>query len=145
MQWLAERLGNLHELAGRHLQYRDLAAAEVAGSANAQKQASDAFSSAVQSLVEDIGNRPGVEGCFASHEGLVVEHVGSLDDIDGLAAMAHSLVDGGSRAAETLRMGALRQMVIIAEQHKLALFAVGPMALGVLALSSTSLGEALTA
>lgn len=144
MHWLAEQLKNLHELESRSLQYRDLSALNVAGSAAAEKQAREAFVTAVCRLVEEVAGRAGVEACFAAHEGLVVHTAGRTDDAEAMAAMAQNCLDTGRVAATSLKLGAVQQMVVVGEQQKLALFAIGQMALGILGMSDANLASALS-
>ena len=143
MHWLAEQLKQLGELGARHQQYRDLASVEVAGSATAEKRAREAFLAAVGELVQEISNRAGVLACFAAHEGLLVEMAGEYQDFEALAAMAQSCLEAGQEAGENLQLGALRQMVIIGQQRKLALFALGQIAVGILARGEAHLAQTL--
>lgn len=144
MHWLAEQLGQLHALASRHRQYKELSEKNVAGSADAEKQARTAFLSSVHELVQEISRRQGVEACFAAHEGLLVEIGGQLAEFEALGAMAASCIQAAEKAADSLALGEMNQMVIIGERQKLALFAVGGMALGILAKSSTGLAQVLS-
>jgi predicted regulator of Ras-like GTPase activity (Roadblock/LC7/MglB family) len=143
MHWLAEQIRNLQKLAERHIQYRDLAALEVGGSDEAEKEAREAFLEAVRELVAGIAGRPGVEACLVSHDGLLVEAEGNLEDLEPLAAMAQSCFESGARTAESLELGKMQQMLVIGEQQKIALFRVGHMVLGILAMSETNLAQVL--
>jgi predicted regulator of Ras-like GTPase activity (Roadblock/LC7/MglB family) len=49
----------------------------------------------------------------------------------------------GKEAALTLSLGKVRQMVIVGHEHKLALFVIGQLAVGILSPSAVVLGRAL--
>ena len=144
MHWLAEQVKNLHDLINRHRQYKELAAAKVAGSEQAEKQAREAFLAAVREFVEGIAGRDGVAACFASHEGLLVESAGDLDDFEALAAMAQGVIEAGVNASINLDLGDLRQMVIVGSKQKVALFWVGQIAVGILGAHDVQLAQLLS-
>ncbi len=143
MHWFDGRLRELGGLANRFLQYRQLAASNVAGSAEAARQARETFVSDLCNLVSDVAERPGVEACFATHEGLLVASAGDSEDFDALAAMSQTCLATATKSPKSLSIGPMKQMVIVGEHRKLALFTIGDMALGVLGLSTTVLSEAL--
>jgi predicted regulator of Ras-like GTPase activity (Roadblock/LC7/MglB family) len=131
--WLETQLERLHRLAERH---------ERAPHSDG-KQARRDFREAVGEVTAEVARREGVTACFVCHDGLLVETAGRAPDFDALSAMAQQWMVAGKEAALTLSLGKVRQMVIVGEEHKLALFVIGQVAVGILSPSSVSLGRAL--
>ena len=144
MHWLAEQIESLHELRNRHRQYRELSAKNVAGADAAEKQSREAFRDQLRELVESISGREGVDACFASHEGLLVESSEADEEFEALAAMAQGSIEAGMDASDSLDLGELRQMVIVGKKKKLALFWIGQITLGILSPVETHLGQVLS-
>ena len=97
----------------------------------------------LREVVKEVATRSGVTACFAAHEGLVVETAGHAPDFEALSAMTQcSMVSSGDVAA-TLSLGRVQQVVIVGEDHKLALFFIGSLALGVLAKTGVQLSDVL--
>jgi predicted regulator of Ras-like GTPase activity (Roadblock/LC7/MglB family) len=91
----------------------------------------------------EVARRQGVTACFVCHDGLLLETAGRAPDFDALSAMAQKWMTAGKEAALTLSLGKVRQMVIVGHEHKLALFVIGPLALGIWSPSTVSLGRTL--
>jgi predicted regulator of Ras-like GTPase activity (Roadblock/LC7/MglB family) len=87
--------------------------------------------------------RPGVTACFVCHDGLMIETAGSAVDFEALSAMTQQWMVAGKEAASTLALGAVRQMVIVGAEHKLALFVIGQLAVGILSPSEVVLSRVL--
>ena len=144
MHWLAEHIESLHELANRHSQYRELSAKKVAGSEAAEKQARSAFRTELRELIKSIAEKKGIDACFASHEGLLVDSSGDAGEFEALAAIAQGSIEAGAAASSSLQLGKLRQMVIVGDEKKLALFWIGQIALGILCPVETHLAQQLS-
>lgn len=144
VHWLAGQLARLDSLASRLKQYRDLSSLEIPGTPEAQEAARSTFRKQLGVLLEDVARRAGVRACFACHEGLVLDCRGEGQDFDALGAMAQSCLETAKRASNSLELGAMRQMVLVGEHQKLALFAVGEVAMGIVAPSAVGLGQLLS-
>lgn len=141
MHWLAEKLQQLGGLAARHVESKTEQGPKL--EASLAEEARSDFLTAIRETVAEIGQRRGVVACFVAHEGLVFEATGSPADVEALAAVAQAHLAVAGKGALTAELGEVRQMVLIGSAQKLALFRVGDMALGILARSETTLGEAL--
>ena len=132
--WLAEQAERLMRLG------------EACHRTNAgrMKEARLAFLAAVREVVGEVARRRGVTACFTCHDGLVVESAGQAPDFEALSAMTQPWVTAAREAAATLALGAVKQMVLIGEDHKLALFIVGPLAIGILSPATIDLAYALS-
>ena len=129
--WLETQVERLHRLAERQQRGAD------------SKGTRRDFREAVSELTAEVARREGVTACFVCHDGLLIETAGRAPDFDALSAMAQAWMVAGKDAALTLSLGKVRQMVIVGEEHKLALFVIGQVAVGILSPSSVSLGRAL--
>ena len=91
--------------------------------------------------MDEAGRRPGIGAVFASYEGLLVAVSGtSQAEAEAPAAMAPaSLEPVRAAAGGALSLGALRQLVIVGEESKLALIRVGPVTVGLRSPTSVSL------
>ena len=143
MHWLAEQVAELTELSQRcHLHSERWIKREgVSDSGDAEARAT--FMSALRKVIEQIGQRDGVLGCFAAHDGLVVDSTGESADYEALAAMSQWCVTSAYQVAETLSLGSLQQILLIGSDKKLALVQLGQMTLGILAPTSVQLSELL--
>jgi predicted regulator of Ras-like GTPase activity (Roadblock/LC7/MglB family) len=115
----------------------------ASGEPGLQVAARRAFMECVRALATDVVARAGVRACVVSHDGLVLARAGSTGDDEAIAATGQVCLASTGPAGAALLLGAVRQVVIIGDDHKLALFVVGPVAVGVLAPSSMNLAEAL--
>jgi predicted regulator of Ras-like GTPase activity (Roadblock/LC7/MglB family) len=131
VHWLESQVERLHALV------------ESQTRAPGNKEARHAFLSAVEDVTSAVVRRAGVTACFVCHDGLLIETAGRAPDFEALSAMAQAWLVAGKDAALTLSLGKVRQMVIVGEEHKLALFVIGQVAVGILSPSSVSLGKTL--
>jgi predicted regulator of Ras-like GTPase activity (Roadblock/LC7/MglB family) len=102
------------------------------------------FMSAVREIAGAVVSRDGVTACFVCHDGLLVETAGRAPDFEALSAMTQSWMMMGKEAALTLALGRVQQMVIVGGDHKLALFLIGPLAVGILSPSTVNLAKTLS-
>ena len=131
MHWLESQMERLHALVESQ--------ARAAGT----KEARHAFLSAVEDVTSAVVRRAGVTACFVCHDGLLIETAGRAPDFEALSAMAQAWMVAGKDAALTLSLGKVRQMVLVGHEHKLALFVVGQLAVGILSPSTVVLGQVL--
>jgi predicted regulator of Ras-like GTPase activity (Roadblock/LC7/MglB family) len=134
MHWLESQVERLHALA--ETQQR----ATAPGGA---KEARQVFRSAVEEVASAVAQRAGVTACFVCHDGLLIETAGRAPDFEALSAMTQHWMVAGKEAALTLSLGKVRQMVIVGHEHKLALFVIGQLAVGILSPSTVTLSRAL--
>src|SRR5438874_8467872 len=90
------------------------------------------FRETLRQVVAEVARRPGVTGCFACHDGLVIDAAGSAPDYEALSAMTQCSVLSARDAAAALSLGGLRQLVIVGAEHKLALFAIDQVVVAIL-------------
>lgn len=109
----------------------------------ADKEARRAFVAAVEEVAAAVAQHDGVTACFVCHDGLLIETAGRAPDFEALSAMAQQWLVAGKEAALTLALGKVQQMVIVGHEHKLALFVIGQLAVGILSPSTVLLGRAL--
>lgn len=102
----------------------------------------EAFIEAVTLLVGELAARPGVGVAFAAIDGLPVAAAGEGPSAEALAAVAQELVAAAQLRAEAVKLGGVRQLVVVGEAHKLALLGVGPLLLGLWSPVATDLGQA---
>ncbi len=100
------------------------------------------FLNALRDLIAQLGQRPGLRAAFAAHEGLIVAVAGDGPAAEALAAQAQGLLGAASHASTALGMGGVQQTVVVTGQGKLALLAVGPVVVGLLAPPHVSLAVA---
>lgn len=98
---------------------------------------------ALGTLVAEVGAREGVDGCFAAHEGLLVAVEGRKVSFEAVAAMAQHGLEPAREAAEGAGLGPLRQLLLVGDTGKLALFLLGPLTFGIVAPAAVDLGGAL--
>src|SRR5438045_672545 len=106
-------------------------------------EAKQPFLDAIREVVEGVARRDGVTACFACHDGLAFETAGRAPDFEALSAMAQWCLASAKETALTLSLGRMRQMVIVGDEHKLALFIVGQLAVGILSPAPVNLGRIL--
>jgi len=137
MHWLEARVRWLHGLAEAHQN------ALLAGRFGEHESTRTTLLDGLREVVKEVAARSGVTACFAAHEGLSVETAGRAPDFEALSAMTQCSMISSRDVATTLSLGKVQQIVIVGEEHKLALFFIGPLALGVLAPAGVQLGETL--
>jgi predicted regulator of Ras-like GTPase activity (Roadblock/LC7/MglB family) len=148
MHWLETELDKLRQMA-----VADVGAAgpegppPVAGRGAEllprRRERGQAFMAALRRLVLRTAERSGVTACFACHDGLVVEVAGHACDFEALSALTQVSVSAGHETAQALALGPVSQMLIVGEDHKLALILLGSVAIGILAPSTVDLASAL--
>lgn len=131
MHWLVERL--------QQVQVQALAM----GGVGSVDEARPRFRTALRHLVEALATRDGVSASFACHEGLLLEAAGGDPDFEALAAMGQGCAAVARDAAATLALGEVRQLVLVGATHKLALFILGQLAVGVLCAEEVNLATSL--
>lgn len=136
MHWLEQRLGALHDAVNRHAAFRHTSDTDAARAA--RQGAIDKL----HELVEEVEVRPGINGCFASHEGMLVASAGD-HDLEQYAALAQRLFDISETSATSEEIGAFEQLVVIGAALKVAMFRVGDFTVGVVAPKATQLGTVL--
>jgi predicted regulator of Ras-like GTPase activity (Roadblock/LC7/MglB family) len=121
MHWLETQVERLHALVARRH--------ELVGAAG--------------ELATATVRRDGVTACFVCHDGLLIETAGRAVDFEALSAMTQQWMVAGKEAAATLALGKVQQMVIVGAEHKLALFVIGQLAVGILSPSAVVLSRVL--
>jgi predicted regulator of Ras-like GTPase activity (Roadblock/LC7/MglB family) len=123
--WLGERLRAL----------RDALASTGDGSAHR---------ASLGALVGELGARQGVRAAFAEHEGVIVRTVGEHAELDAAGDAVGRLVGAGRAAASDLELGEVEQVLVIGTHRKVALFALGGSAIGLVADANVRLGKLLS-
>jgi predicted regulator of Ras-like GTPase activity (Roadblock/LC7/MglB family) len=131
MHWLQTQVERLHGLAARQ---------QPRGPLDKPRRE---FVEAVAELAAATVRRDGVTACFVCHDGLLIETAGRPVDFEALSAMTQQWMVAGKEAAATLALGQVQQMVIVGAEHKLALFVIGPLAVGILSPSTVMLSRVL--
>jgi len=131
MHWLESQVEHLHGLS------------ETLTRTSDSWEARQSFREAVEEMAAAVARRAGVTACFVFHDGLLIETAGRAPDFDALSAMAQQWMVAGKEAALTLSLGKVRQMVIVGQEHKLALFVIGQLAVGILSPAAVVLSQAL--
>ena len=137
MHWLNDRIGEVDELAHRMLLTK---ATDSMGSAAVARRA---FLQEVTKLAAQIAAREGVTACVVAHDGLVLARSGRRIDEEAVAATGGLALLQAQRAGRDLSLGAVRQIVLIGDENKLALFSVGTLTVAVLAPGEVNLASAL--
>jgi predicted regulator of Ras-like GTPase activity (Roadblock/LC7/MglB family) len=133
MHWLETQVERLHGLAQK----------PQSRSSGLKKELRREFLDAVAELAAATVQRAGVSACFVCHDGLLIETAGRASDFEALSAMTQHWMVAGNEAAATLALGRVQQMVIIGDEHKLALFVIGQLAVGILSPSAVVLSRVL--
>lgn len=141
--WLRSQLEQLTELSNGFEGSRGQTGADGASLRDCHSPRHQ-FHEALQRITAEITQRPGVLSCFVANEGLVFAQAGHHTDTEALAAMSQLCMEYGTTAAGKLGLGNPRQMVIVGDQSKFALFPIGRMVLGLVANRRSSLARALS-
>lgn len=170
MHWLRDQLNAIHTLLERYEKERardtearlagpqDRMLAVASGDGAATRRAVDAvdasssrtssarraFHEALTEAAEGICARRGITACVVAHEGLVVTQSGAGAMDDALAATTQVCLSTANGASSTVELGHPRQMVIVGDDQKIALFFVGQMVVGILSPADTVLAETLS-
>ncbi len=144
MHWLTQQLDRLERLAGEYRELRGLALAREVDvtTADAGRRL---FFDAVSETAAEIQRRPGVDACFVSHEGLVCKEAGQAKSFEALAAFAQSCLETASSSVAQPVLGGVRQMVLVGDDGKLALFRLGSLAVGIRCGTDVNLARILSA
>ena len=138
--WLARNLALLQGL------FDDYERARLSTDADSDRRKQDArnrLTTALDRILQDISGRDGATACVVSFEGLLISHAGSLPDFEALAAVSEKCFRDAARDTRPMALGTLSQMVIVGEEHKLVLFRIGAMVLGILSPRGTVLSQVL--
>ena len=135
--WLGQRLGALELHLG---EWR--AAGDEPDVARGRREA---LTNAVASLVLDVVAREGIDACFVSLDGLILDRGGDMGaDIEGLAALTQHLATPIDSDAVVRTLGAVQQLVLVGERSKLALFRVHGFAIGIISRTEVRLSATLS-
>ena len=127
MHWLSNRVSRL---------------AELAPLPRAARREREHFFSELASLVDEAGDREGVDVAFACHEGLLMAAAGAeAGEAEALAALAQVLLESLASRPGGLSLGDMRQLVVVGALHKLALVQIGPVTLGLRSPHGVSLAR----
>lgn len=139
--WLEQQLARLHDLTAEYRQLRQDTRADADQSKRANRGKLDA---AIENMLQDMASREGITACMVSYDGLLMSQAGTLPDFEALAAVSAECFRGTDRGAQAMALGRVDQMVVVGEDHKLALFRVGALVLGILSPRETVLGVVLS-
>ena len=139
--WLRNKLHQLQELSNGFEGSRARTGTDDASDGHYTRRE---FHGALQSITEEVQARPGVQVCFVANEGLIFAQSGEHADSEALAAMSQLCMEYGASAASKLKLGDPRQLVLVGDDSKFALFPIGRMVLGIVAERTTSLAGALS-
>ena len=146
MHWLASEVERLLALSDSLMQPAAGPRAVSSGGSGAARlpeRARTQFLAAVRAMVKDVARHHGVTACFACHDGLVLAKSGRGVDFEALSAMAQACLAVGKDAAAALSLGRVQRFVLVGNEHKLALLAVGQLSIGILSPCDVELGVAL--
>lgn len=128
--WLAERIARIRSITP-----------EFSTTDEAAREARRIFVGEVTHLVEELARKPGVTAAFAMYEGFVVAASGVPHErAEALAAASQSGMGHASDMGTAAALGAVRQLVVVGDEAKLALIRLGPLDVGVLSPSHVDLG-----
>jgi predicted regulator of Ras-like GTPase activity (Roadblock/LC7/MglB family) len=146
MHWLATEVERLLALSESLVQNVSGRAATNGGQSPAKlpEKSRAQFLGAVRGMVSDVAKHQGVTACFACHDGLVLAGSGRGVDFEALSAMAQACLAVSKDAASALSLGRVQQFVLVGNEHKLALLAVGQLSIGILSPCDVELGVALS-
>jgi predicted regulator of Ras-like GTPase activity (Roadblock/LC7/MglB family) len=109
-----------------------------------EREIRSTFFDEIKKLVQTISEIPGISGCIACHDGLLVAQAGNLSDFEAVAAVAQECVSTASKSTSPLDLGALRQVSVIGDQAKLALITMGEITVGIVCPVETVLSRVLS-
>lgn len=139
MHWLASQVRSLRETAEA---YEALRRGEDV-TVEVTRRARTALQHGIRRLLAELIERDIVQACFAQHDGLLVEAHGDPAYVEALAAMGQSFLVPAQRAAKTLGLGPMLQVLLSGTDKKLVMIQIGPFTLGLLAPSGARLAAAL--
>lgn len=138
--WLARNLAALQELFEVYERARSNTDVD---SDRSKQDARSRLTSALDRVLQDIAKREGATACVVSYEGLLISHGGNLPDFEALAAVSELCFRDTERNTQPMALGRVSQMVIVGEEHKLVVFRIGAMVLGILSPRRTVLSQVL--
>jgi len=139
MSWLAEALDDLREASRKHA----VMVGDNSSEDERQAVATELQEGVVQ-VVQQLGKLDGVTAAFACQGEAVLEKEGFVPDFDNLSSTTRSLRGALDVASESFRLGGMSQTVLVGAEHKLALFSIGDVTLGVLTPTGVSLAQAMS-
>ncbi len=143
MHWFESQIIQLVALADQYADHRIARNSESAGFDHETAAHRRAFVAALNRIVENVAMHAGVLGCLISVDGLVMAMSGEALDFDALAAVTQECVESATKGAKILNLGEVQQMVVVGAAHKMAIVAIGGLALCVLSPRSTNLSASL--
>lgn len=140
MHWLDSQLQILHKLSEAYDACRNNKAEEFVVEI---RQTRTAFINKVQTVVDSVVKIPNISGCVAGHDGFILAKAGSVADSDALGAMIQESMAIAHRSQDLLALGSIQQIVIVGENNKTAMIAVGQLTLCILSSINTNLAQSL--
>ncbi len=140
--WFENKLAVLHNLFVRYSKARAMDS-RAANADEVGRYTRKQLKAAMDETLEDLARREAVTGCIVCHDGLILAQAGNVLDFEAMAAIAADCFHTAARGADTLALGNASQMVIVGEEHKLVLFRIGAMILGILSPRHAVLSMAL--
>ncbi len=139
--WLQLELAAIEALAATYENTRGIP--EKTEAAEPHRMARASLLSAFERTTKQIADREGITAALVSHDGLVLAQAGRLPDFDAFAAVAQGLMRAATTGAQTMALGRARQLVLVGDEHKFALFRIGPMVLSIICPLGTQLSHVL--
>lgn len=144
MHWFESQIEKLRHLAHDYARFRlsqneEQGSKEIDSSGVRQK-----FRDALDSLVNEVADQPGIVACLVSYEGLVLAKAGTAPDFEALAAATQECQQTAMKSAKTLALGGSEQLVVIGAEYKFAVIVIGEMALCILSPRAINLSSSLS-
>jgi len=143
MYWFESQIAELVSLADQYADHRSAHSDESANFDYEPDAHRGEFVAALNRIVENVAMHAGISGCLISFDGLVMAMAGEALDFDALAAVTQECVEAAAKGAKRLSLGEVQQLVVIGAVHKIAVVAIGELALCVLSPRSTNLSASL--
>ena len=145
MHWFETEISELIILANKYTEHRAKQNNEPVVIERKLDTHRGDFVAALNKVVSNIALHSGISSCLISFDGLVMAMAGKeKSDFDALAAVTQEYVDSAKKGAKILTLGDVQQMVVIGNEHKIAVVTIGEMALSVLSPRSTHLSVSLS-
>ncbi len=145
MHWFESEISELIILANKYTKHRAKKNAEPVVFERKLDVHRGDFVAALNKVVSNIVLHSGISSCLISLDGLVMAMAGEeKSDFDALAAVTQEYVESATKGARILTLGDVQQMVVIGNEHKIAVVIIGEMALSVLSPRSTHLSVSLS-
>ncbi len=143
MHWFESQVERLISLANKYAQHQTLRSDDSAIFNREPDTHRGEFVAALNRIVVNVAMHSGVSGCLISFDGLVMAMAGEVPDFDGLAAVTQECVEAATKGSKILDLGELQQLVVVGTEHKIAVVAIGGLALSVLSPRNTNLSASL--